>query len=190
MMLANAATSTTITYPGPLTSPGLFVSGQWNYVMTHGISVFGSTGVLYAANYIPVNAYWAGFDLTNLGVVGQQVGNVCLAMRPPAGWLTTADTQVFAGTNPDDPSSGGWTFEKCGTTGPISSVGNSGISAVARIAMTPFARYAGLGNSSYEGEEYSITNATTQASFGGTVIAGGSNHYKVRFDGTNWTRVA
>jgi hypothetical protein len=42
-----------------------------------------------------------------------------------------------------------------------------------------------------EGMEYNITDAQTQDTFGQPVSGGGSsNHYKVRWDGTNWIRVA
>jgi hypothetical protein len=43
-----------------------------------------------------------------------------------------------------------------------------------------------------EGQEYSITDGqkstTGAAAFGDTVIGGSTGHYKVRYNGTNWTR--
>jgi hypothetical protein len=40
-----------------------------------------------------------------------------------------------------------------------------------------------------EGAEFTIIDAKPQASFGGVVTGGGSNHYKVRYDETNWIRI-
>jgi hypothetical protein len=44
-------------------------------------------------------------------------------------------------------------------------------------------------NAGYEGIEFTIIDAQLQPSFAGVVSAGGSNHYRVRYDGTNWIRV-
>ena len=40
-----------------------------------------------------------------------------------------------------------------------------------------------------EGDEFDVTDCATQWNFAGTVTGGASNHYKVRYDGTNWIRV-
>lgn len=44
-------------------------------------------------------------------------------------------------------------------------------------------------NAGYEGIEFTIIDAQLQPSFAGVVTAGGSNHYRARYDGTNWIRV-
>ena len=45
----------------------------------------------------------------------------------------------------------------------------------------------------FEGQEYDIVDGQKSrggsAGFGDTVAGGGTGHYKVRYDGTNWIRV-
>jgi hypothetical protein len=52
-----------------------------------------------------------------------------------------------------------------------------------------FALRSELGTPSIEGSEYNVKDAATQTSFAGIVTSGGSSHYKIRGDGTNWIRI-
>jgi len=160
---ANVINSTQFTYPGPSASPGSFVGGTWNYPLEHGILVKGSNGAMYVANHLPARAYWAGFDTSNFGETGTQQASFCAAMQPTSAWIMP---------NGDWYQASSWTFVNCGKPGN---------------APVAFLKYTGLRGA--EGAEFTIIDAKPQPSFGGVVTGGGSNHYKVRYDGTNFIRV-
>jgi Pectate lyase superfamily protein len=147
-------------------SPGSFTSGTWNYALFHGIEIKSCEDMAFMANV--VSRKGAGGDIAlwedQIGT-GDQKRAFAAAMRAPKGWdLTLPDGS--------DPSAGQWEFINCtGGANPPSA----------------FVKFAGL--NAYEGNETTIVDARTQNSFGGVVSGGGSNHYKVRYDGTNWIRV-
>lgn len=84
-------------------------------------------------------------------------------MRAPGGWQPPPADQYQGGH---------FQFINCGIAG--------------KRPPVAYLKYAGMGDI---GQEYTLIDAQTQNSFGGVVRGGGSNHYKVRYDGTNWIRV-
>jgi hypothetical protein len=151
-------------------NPGSFSSASWNYSLEYGITTKAVFDSLIAANALDARVSIASFDIVHSLSPGGITGygqNTALAMRGPYNWNLN-----------DFNRSGGWEFKQCGipTSYP---------------AGIPF---AGLPNGYYvvgpiEGTEFTVVDAATQTSFVGTVTGGGSNHYKVRYNGTNWTRV-
>jgi parallel beta-helix repeat protein len=182
-VLGESLTATTFRYTLN-SNPGSFVSGSWNFPLEWGLLVRTVSITSYKANHIPVSAYYAGVDLTELGNVGTQVGNVMMAMRPAAPWLMTEDVSSISGVNGDWVQGAAWEFIQCGGTGTVTDTFLPG-----RRRPTPYNRVGALMFSGYPTLEYNIVNGTDGAGFGDTVIGNGSGHYKVRFDGTNWMRV-
>ena len=160
--------SNTFTYTGPNSDPGSFVSGAWNYPLKYGIQVQCAEQAAFSANVLdkmvvpsPPNGGSVGF--LDSGTI---VYTTFYATTGPSGWHLLDGANVRMGS---------CNFVMCGIAGKNPPVG--------------FLKFAGLpttGNT-----ERSIVDARTQTTFGGTIAAGGSsNHYKVRYDGANWIRVA
>jgi Pectate lyase superfamily protein len=103
-----------------------------------------------------------------LGAAGNSifVNCFCASMQGPDGWSPPAGLFNAASQ---------WSFVNCGMPGASPPVA---FNVYSEAAACPF-----------DGREFNIINAQLQNSFGGVVTGGGSNHYKVRYDGTNWVRV-
>jgi Pectate lyase superfamily protein len=147
--------------------PGSFASATWNYPIEYGITLRHTETTMYVANVLDARASVASFDI--LHVPSHADGfptydhNVCAATRGQYGWSLSDGTRLPA-----------WKFVQCDT--------GSGIT----FATLPdgFPQKGPL-----EGMEFTVTDCSTQNTFGGTVTGGGSNHYKVRYNGTKWIRV-
>ena len=162
----------TFQYLGPTSNPGPFGSGAWNYPLEYGITVKAAVNVVFAANVLPAVVSIASFDTYRNGDTGTQRNNICMSMRGPYGWA-----QIPSGMG----GNASWQFINCGTVGkspPIS-----------LLQYRDLPGQSGVQQGLFEGAEYSINDAQTQPAFVGIVTAGGSNHYKVRYDGKNWIRV-
>jgi hypothetical protein len=163
--------STQFTYAGPSSDPGAFSSGTWNYPCSSTIRTFQSTDGAYLANVMTAVTSSRSFDMRN-GGGSTQWNNTCASMRGPYGWYPPDYHPTVASAN----------FINCGVAG-----------ANPPVAFMTFAQLPGESGVFFtprqEGQEYTITDAATQGSFAGTVTSGGSNHYKIRYNGTNWIRV-
>lgn len=157
--------------------PGSFTSATWNYPLETAIISRQAANTAYIANTLDARVINASFDMNhsqNPGPVGYvyTYNNAIYATLGPYGWIK-APPRVKAS----------YQYIQCGTTSsnPI------GI---------PFGDLpdgsGGTGNAQpgpMEGQEYTVIDCAVQNSFAGTITGGGSNHYKVRYDGTNWIRV-
>jgi Pectate lyase superfamily protein len=169
--------ATTFTY-ALSANPGGTGSGTWNYSLQYGISGIPQMGNFFAANALDSIVSIASFDIGPTS--GQTTGhNTAAAMRGSYGW-SLADSRKIAG----------WKFIQCGT------VANHPRGVT--FAELPPQPAAGQVPDIYqfflwkpvEGDEFNVTDCAAQANFAGIVAAGGStNHYKLRFDGTNWRRI-
>jgi len=155
--------SNTFTY-SLAASPESFTSATWNYPLEY--AIISSTNFqesAWIANVMSAVVSQASFDSSAAG----QRNSVCISMLGPYGWVVNSTQR--AGTN----------YISCGGTlnPPF------GFMQFAFLPGQP-----GVIQPRFEGQEYNIANATA-AGFAGTVAGGGTNHYKIRFDGANWIRV-
>ena len=159
-------------------SPGSFTSANWNYSLETAIISRLAANSAYIANTLDATVSNASFDMNhsqNPGPVGFAFiyNNAVYATLGPYGW-TQAAPRIAAS----------YQFIQCGTT--------SGNPIGIPFGDLPDGSSGGTGNEQpgpIEGQEYTVTDCATQSTFGGTVTGGGSNHYKVRYDGNNWVRV-
>jgi hypothetical protein len=190
-------------------SPGSFNSGSWNYPLDTGITCQNWSHMILAANMIDADTKGSGVDMNGPnGGSGPPPGArflhgiSFLAMRCPRGWAKsgmfvsdgTITTPIRWGSSPNIPANyvltkwaaASYEFIQCGDSGsnhPIGITfqclpGQSDVVAAGPEEWGPI-----------EGQEFTVFDCATQNTFGGTVTGGGSNHYKVRYNGTNWTRI-
>jgi hypothetical protein len=164
LVVATNTGANTFTYPGPSSDPGSFTSGTWNYPIEYGITIRDTHQSTYIANMLPAMASIASFDTTGAGTPSFNERSEVIAMNAPYGWAMQARDQGAAS---------GWTFLNCDIP-PF-------------VKMVSMGAFGGPG--ALEGMEFNIVDGQTQNAFGGTVTGGGTKHYKVRYNGTNWVRV-
>jgi hypothetical protein len=166
IVTATRTGTSTFTYLGPSSYPGLFASGTWNYPMEYGITMGFLESVDVFGNVLSSLVSQASFDL---GRANQQTFRcVAAAMRGqvPNGWAMHPPGNGF---------NMGWTFINCGLPGQSTNPNSFMTFNAAKMIIG-------------EGDEANIVDAQS-AAFGAVVSGGGSNHYKIRFNGTNFTRV-
>lgn len=162
----------TFTYLGPSSDPGAFdLASTWNYPLEYGITIRSAQSCFFAANVLDAVTSIASLDLQHAPWTPRDHTNknTMWAMRAPYGWIPAS---------PGSFRNQGWNYEQCW---PMTNT----------VTFVELGNYTGLGDlyRPVEWMEYTVTDAATQPSFGGTVTSGGSNHYKVRYDGINWIRV-
>jgi hypothetical protein len=161
----------TFTYTGPTSTPSPFTSGTWNYASMYGIRVQVATNLVMIAN---VFMDIVGPDIAPQSGFGQQEDTLCMSMNIPHGATQTSDG-----------SRSSWRFINCWTPGQ------------ATPSIIPYAELPGpdVITKAREGDEWTISNGfPNSASFGAVISGGGTNHYKVRYTGPdysggNWIRV-
>lgn len=148
---------------------GTFSSATWNYPLEYAITVNQAVSSLFAGNDISAQVALVSVDMNAQQGTGFVAAlGYCYCMSGNYGW---APSQNGIG------DSASMNYQMCGIAG-------NGPPA----APVSFLHLSDLPGQ--EGAEFSINNADLQASFGGIVTAtGGTNHYKVRYNGTNWVRV-
>lgn len=190
-VLATVSAGGSFTYTSPGSSnPGAFVSsGGWNWPLQYGIRVRIANQCTIVASNFTANNSVAAVDLDYGGdSSANQQNNVIFGLNGNQGWIA-----------PRAKNRAGWKFVECtGAVNPFDTVYGSGSAGFpATIAIpTSSMNYADLpgGASSsvqpgpFEGQEYDIVDSTVAASgnFAATTSGGGSNHVKVRYDGSNW----
>lgn len=176
-LTVNVTDGTHFTYP-LVSTPQAFVSGYWNYPLWGDEMWLGKVQqAVMAANALDARVSGKSVNMIQYAVTRT---NLCMAMRGPNGWAgpTTETMQIWG----DSLDSGAvhWTYIQCGLAG-------SGLPQ----APVNYIRYVDLAyGANYDGNELMIYDAAATTLWG-TVSAGGStNRYKIRFNGTNWIRVA
>ena len=86
-----------------------------------------------------------------------------------------------------------WQYMRCVATDIVTAnynfFGDTVLNPAAELVYANLPGESGVVQALIEGMEYDITDATTQTTFAGTVTSGGSNNYRVRWNGSNWIRV-
>jgi hypothetical protein len=162
--------ATSFRYSGPSSSPGVFVSGSWNWPIQNGMCLGGCSHCTFAANVISAVSVGTGVNLDN----GTAWNNAIMAMAPPRGW-----TVPHAGTSQSYAPHAQWNFVAC-TPSPVGGNPLSFIQLADLIAETSMIP---------PNRSFNVVDAQTQNTFGQPVTGGGTNRYKVRHDGANWVRV-
>jgi hypothetical protein len=155
--------ATHFSYPGPTSSPGQFHSGSWNYPIERGIVVQSSATTTFAANVFLAKMSEENVDLYNGGYDNNSFGTTHLLAMSGTFRMPPGDRQWGGGGS----MVGGLATEMC--------------------PVPPWLKFAGLWSG--PGWDRDIIDAQSQPTFGGVVSGGGSNHYRVRHDGTNFVRI-
>jgi Pectate lyase superfamily protein len=171
LVTATKTTSIQFTYPGPASDPGSFTTGTWNYALQYGIKVNACGYAGLFSNALRATVSGASFGM-EIGAGTPQLNVTVAATRAPYGWAPR--TQGVDGQ-------ANWKFLQCWTT--------DFIPPVAYMTFDTLPGQFGVWYVPVGGEEFTIIDAATQNIFGGTVTSGGSNHYKVRHNGSGWVRV-
>lgn len=161
----------TTTFTVAISDPGGAGSGgTWSFLPQYGIRVRGVGPVSLINNIVSVQTEVAGVDLAHDGSTTAQDGkpNVCIGQGGGSGWIM-----------PPSNTKSSWIFIGCDATNAIL-----------------FTELPGQAGSSYqttarEGMEYNITDGTNGLTWGDIATDSGTHttHYKVRYNGTNWTVV-
>lgn len=104
----------------------------------------------------------------------QTVGSRSMTIAYGPDWVLPTTTEAGAGL----------LLINCGTSVPS----NTALTNAVTFNSLPGEAGASTTMPRFEGQEYSITDSNT-ATWGATAAGGGSNHVKVRYNGTNWTVV-
>jgi hypothetical protein len=153
--------------PRPHFDPGAFLSGTWNYPIEYGITIRGIDHAGVLANHFEAMVSKGSFDATANGTPSFNVRCFAASMRGK-----------FRFPSPGLGANAGWKFINCVPT-----------SGTNPHSFLHYDALAGVNNGPLEGMELSIVDAQS-AAFGGVLSGGGSNHYKGRYNGTNWIELA
>jgi hypothetical protein len=179
-ILATRVDATRFSYALP-DDPGTFNPSPllyWTWPLTYAIrcrKVYDS--VISASAISSINAY-ASVDLDHDGEADHN-NNVIEGVVGPCGWKLPSNATNVAS----------WKFIDCR--------GGSGVPIFQDQPIVPMGTmvFANLPGQSgvkqdgpFEGQEYDIIDGNNSA-FGSIQSGGGSGHYKVRYDGTNWRRI-
>jgi hypothetical protein len=174
----------------PLASnPGTFVRGTWNYTLEYGIRCRKVYETAIIGHAIDVNSTVCSVDLDYNGEAEAR-NNIFYGAQGVYGWLLPSNTKNLAG----------WNFLNVGV-GQLRNVTDN-IPIMLSGVPFPFGymHFSDLPGRSgvpqdgpFETQEYSIVDGQRReggtAGFADIVTGGGSGHYKVRYDGTNWRRI-
>jgi len=155
--------------------PGTFNSASWNYPIQLCFDSIGATQRTHGANILSAVCSIASFRYGGTS----EYDNIFMATQGPYGWSSQATVEYAS-----------WQFHHCGTTGvsPNPSAPLNPLAPVMRyIELPPIA----TAQERAEGQQYWIVDGPNGIGFGQHLTTGGgTNKYLVRYNGTNWTRVA
>jgi len=177
---ATVTASNKFTYPGPSTNPGAMPAApSWTYPIHYGIRFRKVHGCVILTNQNNPNACIASMDMQYDGEAVHTNNMIQATGGGTSGWIL-----------PTSANRASWKFLDCG----VASVAwNSEQQAFpSPYGIMNFADLPGQSGVNqpgpFEDQEYSIKDAQVVA-VGSIVTGGGAQHYRVRYDGTNWTRV-
>jgi hypothetical protein len=157
--------STQFTYAW--THTGSFISGTWNYPIEYGITVHGGAhSGMFGNNFEALLVANAHFD------TGRDPTFIIRVMA-------ASMRGTFTMANADLAGNAGWWLVNC-VPNPSAGVNPN--------AFMQYRAVTGVYGGPLEGMEFNIVDAQS-ASFAETVSGGGYNHYKIRYNGTNWIRI-
>jgi hypothetical protein len=178
--------ATTFTYS--LGGSGTFSHpGTWNHANAFGVSGNFSQAA-YFANVLTSKAFFGSFALWESGVgTSSSSSSFVCATEGPYGWFGPL---AFPNTDPTNPAGAAFSYIMCGMPASASLTLNPSNALPNPLAYLKFAALAAVAR---EGKEINITDGKKSgggsATFGDVVTGGGTDHYKVRYDGKNWRRV-
>ena len=184
--------ATHFTYLGPATNPGTFSHGNWTYPLRYSLRCRKVRDTAVISNSLGVTAAYAEVDFdygatespsANIHSNNVYIGNIGVN----SGWNPPSETKNLAA----------WYFAQ---TGVQNLMYNSAATLPNLAGYMTFADLPGQISDPtgvyqpgpIEGQEYNIKDGQKSgggaAAFADIVAGGGSGHYKVRYDGTNWRR--
>jgi hypothetical protein len=179
------ATPTPTTFKYAFASqPPAFVGGvQWNYMCAVPLRVRSCGTTTFTGNIWQSNAEFGSADFDHSLWGGGGPGTVrsvhFIGERFDAGIIYPSPR------SPNDPARAGLHFINCTGVPPFMRFAD--LPGQVTYGQVPFE------GGPYEGQEYTIINGQKvgggAARFGDVVVGGGTNHYKVRWDGSNWIRI-
>lgn len=176
------ASTTTFTFPGPAINPGASPAApEWTYPIHYGIRCRLMSGCVILTNQTNPNACIASMDMDYDGAAIHSNNIMQATNGALSGWILPRAANRAA-----------WKFLDCGAN---SVTNNSEHQATASpYGFMNFADLPGGASSSnqpgpFEGQEYDIIDAPVIAVGSNVTVGGGANHYRVRYNGTNWTRM-
>ena len=189
-------------------NPGPFAGSMaWAYPQYYTIRCRNVSETVIISNNIPQNSAYASVDFSyslaapySLGSIADGGGAGNVLHRNNVFWGAFALDGYLL---PSNTNLAGWDFKHLsGNTSRLDGIGtwNLGTVAVPIPAMT----FAGLPgqvgvyqDGPFEAQEFNITDGSkfgftppTAAGFADQVIGGGNGHYRVRYDGSVWRRIA
>jgi hypothetical protein len=161
--------------------------GTWNSPNIYGVSGPSFRSVGYFSNILTSRPFGGSFSLssTTTGTGSDSNCFVC-ATQGPYGWKGPNH-----GNDPNQVNGSAFTYVMCGL--PASASLRHSPSNEALPNPIAYLKFAALSGNAYEGKEVTIVDGQKKgggkAAFHDIVSGGGSDHYKVRYDGKNWRRV-
>ena len=180
---ATVTSPNTFTYSGVVSNPGAFVAAEWNYPLQYTLRCRIVTETVIIANQLPMAASVASVDL-DYGGAAQHRNNVFACAESNCGWLMPTNSANLAG----------WKFINCTATNNLAGFGTVP-NAFGKMHFSDLPGQPGVyQDGPFEGQEFDILDGQRAsdnrvAGFAEVVHGGGGGHYKVRYDGSKWTRI-
>jgi hypothetical protein len=163
------------TYPLAINPAAAFVRGLWTYPLQYSIrcrKVYETVIIGISLQHL---ATVASVDLQYDGEAEHR-NNTCHATIAPWGWIMPAAKNRAA-----------WRFVMC--SGNYDYYHSHAASPISQMVFADLPGQAGVvQDGPLESQEYDIVDGDN-ATFASVQAGGGSGHYKVRYDGTNWRRI-
>jgi hypothetical protein len=160
--------------------------GTWNKPNLMGVTGPSFANVGYFSNILTSRPVAGSFSL-NSPVFGTGGATNCFgcATQGPYGWAGPN-----LGNDPNQVAGSSFTYVMCGLPASASLSYSPSYALPNPIA---YLKFAALSGNQYEGKDAAIVDGQKKgggkAAFHDIVSGGGSDHYKVRYDGKNWRRV-
>jgi hypothetical protein len=161
--------------------------GTWNKPLSVGVWGAKYSHTAYFANILTSRAATASFALfDNNGTANDATHrNFICATQGPYGWAGPN-----TGNDPNQLAGSQFTYVMCGLPASASLSYSPSFALPNPIA---YLKFVALSGNQYKGKEVTIVDGQKKgggkAAFHDIVSGGGSDHYKVRYDGKNWRRV-
>jgi len=182
IITATPTAANKFTYPGVSSNPGTFTyCGGWGWPIKYDLRVRKAKECAIISNAFGACSSIANVDLDYDGQATEHRNNTFIGALGTYGWLMPSNRGNLAG----------WKFMTTGTTQVASlAIGSGYPSPLAKMVFADLPGQSGVYQPGpFEGQEYLIIDSPTAASgnFAATVgSGGGSNHVKVRYDGSAW----
>jgi hypothetical protein len=205
--IATRTGANTFDYVLPDGDPGVYPGGMgWSYPQYYTLRCRNVTECAIISNNFVQNSAYGSVDLDytlpapySLGSIADGGGASYVKHRNNVFWGAITDGYIL----PSNTNLAGWDLKHLGgVASKLDGIGTWNLDTV-RVP-TPAMTFAGLPGQAgvyqdgpYEAQEFNITDGSlfgspppTAAGFADRVIGGGNGHYRVRYDGSVWRRIA